>query len=100
MFLGPSNGGDTGDYLVVYLTANGSVALQYNLGGGDPQFEGVGVTTGVYADGLNHHVLVQRTQNEAVLTVDGARTPITAAGMLAHPHCQHLLYHISIGCMH
>lgn len=86
MFLGPSNGGDTGDYLVVYLTAEGNVALQYNLVGGDPQFEGVGVTTGMYTDGLKHHVLVQRTQNEAVLTVDRTQTRVTAAGTLSHPH--------------
>lgn len=82
MFIGPSNGGDTGDYLVVYLTS-GSVALQYNLGGGDPQYEGVGLITGVYLDGLNHTVAVQRMQNEAILTVDGAQMSITAAGM----HC-------------
>ena len=79
MFLGPSNGGDTGDYLVVYLT-NGSVALQFNLGGGDPQYEGKELTTSTYNDGLGHTVAVQRTQNEAVLMVDDTQIPVTAAG--------------------
>ena len=81
VYLGPSDGGDGGDYLVVYLTAKGNITLQYNLGGGDQQFEGMGVTNGVYTDGLLHTVLVQRMQNEAVLTVNGIHTPVTATGM-------------------
>ena len=88
VYLGPSDGGDGGDYLVVYLTAKGNVTLQYNLGGGDQQFEGMGVTNDVYTDGLLHTVLVQRTQNEAVLTVNGIQTPVTATGMYAQPHTQ------------
>lgn len=92
MYLGPSTGGDAGDYLVVYLTANGSVALQFNLGGGDPLFEGKGMTTGVYSDGSIHHVLVQRTQNEAVLSVDEVRTLVTAKGIHPQPYNQHHTY--------
>ena len=81
VYLGPSDGGDGGDYLVVYLTAKGNITLQYNLGGGDQQFEGMGVTNGVYADGLLHTVLVQRTQNKTVLKVNGIKTPVKTTGM-------------------
>lgn len=100
VYLGPSDGGDGGDYLVVYLTAKGNVTLQYNLGGGDQQFEGMGVTNGVYTDGLLHTVLVQRMQNEATLTVNGIHTPITAAGMYAQPYTQWHCEYITTGCMY